>query len=192
MDQKQTADRHLPQITIWVYWFVFSNGPGCSPRTPFTPACSGTQWSCVYLKSWPEPRLSLHVEQSGRDKALLLWNEQPSVLNCDPDCISIWFKSTAGSTCSVHGHTNHRFPVWSLKRNALLLWLIMYQLINLLALVNWINYLKWLLIVNICLITKEKILLIELNMKTSQDQGWPCKINYFKFPIVSLWLPKSQ
>lgn len=34
--------------------------------------------------------------------------------------------------------------------------------------------------------------LIEFNMKTSQDRGWPCKINYLKFPKVSLWLPKSQ
>ena len=33
---------------------------------------------------------------------------------------------------------------------------------------------------------------LEFDMKTSQDRGWSCKINYLKFPKASSWLPKYQ
>lgn len=41
------------------------------------------------------------------------------LLNDDPDHIRIWFKSTDDCIYSVHEHTNHGFPIWSLKKECL-------------------------------------------------------------------------
>lgn len=90
-------------------------------------------------------------------QVLLLWAEQPSALKLWPRLCQYlvqelsWLLPTLCMSTRITA-----FLSGPLRRGALLLWLIMHQLINLLALVNWINYFKWLLIANICIITKDK------------------------------------
>ena len=94
---------------------------------------------CVYLKTQPEPGVS--------PLALILWPWLYQYLVQQHS----WLLSTPFMNTQITA-----FLSGPLRRDALLLWLIMYQLINLLALVNGINYFKWLLIVHICIITKDK------------------------------------
>lgn len=141
-------------------------------RNPPSPLWEPEFW--VYLKTQPEP------------------GESPSALKLWP-----WLHQ-----CLVQEHSWLLFAPFMntqitaflsgpLRWDALLLWLIMHQLINSLALVSWINYFKWLLIAHICIISKDKSGSWNSTRKPPRTGG-SCKTNYLKFPKASSRLPKYQ
>ena len=119
MDQRQITDRSLPHTVIEYIGMCWAMDHDASQEPPPTLPRSDIQLCCVYLKTQPKCRLSLHIEQSSGGQVLLLWLNSLQLLNDDPDCISMWFKSTADCIYSVHEHTNHGFPIWSLKKECL-------------------------------------------------------------------------